>query len=415
MVWNTSPQLQGFLQRMDSFIESEIVPLEREHPQYFDHRREYARTDWERDGIPSRGWTELLAEMRRRADKAGFYRYGLPAALGGQEGSNVDMARIREHLLTRGPGLHFPHADEASIVGNLPLALVLHEYGTSDQKAQYLDRYVRGEIEIAFGLTEPGHGSAATFLESSARKVGDDWIINGEKRFNSLSFSAEVDVIFARTSGEDGLAEGITAFLVPTDSEGFEIPFNWWTFNMPSDHPEVHLNDVRVPDSAVLGEVGRGLDLAQLFVHENRIRQAASSLGAAQFCIDASIEYAQEREVFRQRLHEHQGIQWQLVDLQTEAEMVRSLLYRTASLMDEHGKTGVSHLVSMVNFRSNQLACNAADRAIQIHGGVGYTRHYPFEHIYRHHRRYRITEGADELQKRRIAGSMFDFKKAYAR
>lgn len=410
MDWSTPAPLQDLLDRLDAFIDAEIAPLEQEHPQFFDHRREHARTDWDRDGVPAREWTELLGEMRRRADAAGFYRYGLPAALGGQDGSNADMARIREHLLARGPGLHFPHNDEASVVGNLPLALVLHEYGTPEQKETYLHRYVNGEIEIAFGLTEPGHGSDATFLETTARRDGDDWIIQGAKRFNSLSHAAEVDVVFARTSGEDGKAQGITAFLVPTASEGFEIPFNWWTFNMPSDHPEVHLNSVRVPNSAILGEEGRGLDLAQLFVHENRTRQAASSLGAAQFCIDASVAYAQERTVFRQQLHEHQGIQWQLVDLNTEAEMVRSLLYRTAALMDEGGKTSASPLVSMVNLRSNQLACNAADRAIQIHGGIGYTRHLPFEHIYRHHRRYRITEGADELQKRRIASSMFDFR-----
>lgn len=196
---------------------------------------------------------------------------------------------------------------------------------------------------------------------------------------------------------------------MPTDAPGFSVPFNHWTFNMPSDHPEVHLDDVRVPAGAVLGEVGRGLDLAQLFVHENRIRQAASSLGAAQYCINESIAYAQERRVFGTLLRDHQGIQWQLVELQTEAELVRNTLYRTAAMMDTGGKTAVSDKVAMVNFRSNQLACQAADRAIQVHGGIGYTRAKQFEHIYRHHRRYRITEGTDELQKRRIAAAMFDF------
>lgn len=404
-----SASLEDFLTRLDRFIEAEIQPLEREHPQYFDHRREYSRTDWEHDGVPAPAWLEVLAEMRRRADVAGFLRYGLPAALGGQDGSNLDMAIIREHLLTRGPGLHFPHADEASVVGNMPLAVLLLEYGTEEQRERYLRPYVDGEIEIAFGLTEPEHGSDATYVETSARREGGDWIIDGTKRFNSLAHQAAVDVVFARTSGEHGKAEGITAFLVPTSSDGFEIPFNWWTFNMPSDHPEVRLRGVRVPDSAILGAEGHGLDLAQLFVHENRMRQAASSLGAAQFCIDASVEYAQQRTVFRRSLHEHQGVQWQLVELQTDAELVRSLLYRTAALMDEGGKTSASPLVSMVNLRANQLVAAAADRAIQVHGGTGYTRQLPFEHLYRHHRRYRITEGTDELQLRRIAASMFDF------
>jgi alkylation response protein AidB-like acyl-CoA dehydrogenase len=109
-------------------------------------------------------------------------------------------------------------------------------------------------------------------------------------------------------------------------------------------------------------------------------------------------------------MREYQGLQWQLVELQTEAELVRNTIQRTAWEMDVHGRTSVSAKVAMCNVRGNQLACNAADRAMQIHGGLGYTRHVPFEHIYRHHRRYRITEGSDELQFRRIAASMWDFR-----
>jgi alkylation response protein AidB-like acyl-CoA dehydrogenase len=184
---------------------------------------------------------------------------------------------------------------------------------------------------------------------------------------------------------------------------------------MPSDHGEVTLNDVRVPDGAILGELDHGLDCAQLFVHENRIRQAASSLGAAQFCIDHSIDYAKQRVIFGQPLADYQGIQWQLVELQTEAELVRNTIYKTAWEMDQQGgastsaKVSVTDKVSMVNYRGNRLACDAADRAMQIHGGLGYTRQLPFEYIYRHHRRYRITEGSDELQLRRIAGQLFGF------
>jgi alkylation response protein AidB-like acyl-CoA dehydrogenase len=399
-----------FIADLDRFIDEQIVPIEQANPEYFDHRREFSRTDVERDGIPTARWREIMHEARVLADKAGFYRYPLPAALGGQDGSNVAMAVIREHLARRGPGLHAELSHEASMVANLPLALVLHEYGTDEQKQAYLERLVSGDMEMAFGLTEPQHGSDATWLETRAVRDGDDWIITGEKRFNSVVDVSELDLVFARTGGEDGKAEGITAFLVPTNAEGFEIPYYHWCFNMPTDHAEVHLKGVRVPSSAVVGEVGRGLDCAQLFVHENRIRQAASSLGAAQFCIDRSIAYTEERRLFGQKMRDYQGLQWQLVELQTEAELVRNTILKTAWEMDVHGKTSVSDKVAMVNVRGNQLACNAADRAMQIHGGVGYTRHVPFEHIYRHHRRYRITEGSDELQYRRIAASMWDFR-----
>lgn len=402
--------ITDFISRLDEFIIDEIKPIEAEHPEYFDHRREFSRTDLERGGIATREWREIMYEARRRADKAGFYRYPLPKAVGGNDGSNLAMAVIREHLAALGPGLHAELTHEYSVVANLPLALVLLEYGTPDQKEEYLERLVSGEMEFAFGLTEPDHGSDATFLETTAVKDGDDWIINGAKRFNSAVDTAEIDLVFARTSGQHGKAEGITAFIVPTDAPGFSIPYYHYTFNMPSDHAEVHLKDVRVPSSAIVGELGRGLDCAQLFVTENRVRQASSSLGAAQFCIDAAVKQADEKIIFGKKLRDMQGIQWQLVELQTEAEMVRALLYKTAWELDVYGKTAVTDKVSMVNLRGNRLACDASDRAMQVFGGVGYTRHVPFEFIYRHHRRYRITEGTEELQLRRIASTMWDFK-----
>ncbi|KRB76155.1 acyl-CoA dehydrogenase [Nocardioides sp. Root190] len=410
MDWSIPEDITSFIADLDTFIDTSIKPIEEANPEYFDHRREFSRTDVERGGIPTRRWREIMHEARVLADKAGFYRYPLPQALGGQDGSNVAMAVIREHLARRGPGLHAELSHEASMVANVPLALVLHEYGTPEQKALYLERLVSGDMEMAFGLTEPNHGSDATWLETRAVRDGDDWIITGAKRWNSVVDVAEIDLVFARTSGEDGKAEGISAFLVPTNAEGFEVPFYWWTFNMPTDHAEVNLNGVRVPNAAMIGEEGRGLDCAQLFVHENRIRQAASSLGAAQFCIDRAVEYTEERRLFGQQMRDYQGIQWQLVELQTEAELVRNTIAKVAWEMDVHGKTAVSDKVSMVNVRGNRLACDAADRAMQIHGGVGYSRHQPFEHIYRHHRRYRITEGSDELQYRRIAAGMWDFR-----
>jgi alkylation response protein AidB-like acyl-CoA dehydrogenase len=409
MDWSIPEDVKRFIADLDAFIDREIKPIEEANPEYFDHRREFTRTDLERGGIPTKRWREILRQARVLADKAGFYRYPLPRALGGQDGTNLAMAIIREHLARRGPGLHAELSHEASVVANLPLALVLYEYGTPEQKEQYLERLISGEIEIAFGLTEPNHGSDATWLETTAVRDGSDWIITGMKRFNSVVDIAEADLVFARTSGEPGKAEGITAFLVPTNAKGFEILYYHYCFNMPSDHAEVRLDGVRVPQSAVVGEVGRGLECAQLFVHENRIRQAASSLGAGQFCIDRSVEYTEKRTLFGKKMRDYQGLQWQLVELQTDAELIRSLLYRTAWEMDQYGKTGVTHRVSMVNYRANQFACNAADRAMQIHGGLGYTRHLPFEYIYRHHRRYRITEGSDELQMRRIAASMWSF------
>ena len=207
---------------------------------------------------------------------------------------------------------------------------------------------------------------------------------------------------------------GISAFIVPTDSPGFKIEEFLWTFNMPTDHAHISLTNVRVPNDAIFGGEGKGLQVVQHFFNENRIRQAASSLGAAQYCIDESVKYAMERAPFGKPLSTNQAIQFPLVELQTQAEMLRALIHKTASLMDKYGAFSQSDKVSMCNYFSNRLCCEAADRAMQVHGGLGYSRHKAFEHIYRHHRRYRITEGAEEIQMRRVAGYMFGYMKQKA-
>ena len=218
----------------------------------------------------------------------------------------------------------------------------------------------------------------------------------------------------ARTSGEPGDAKGITAFLVPMDAPGVKVEEYLWTFNMPTDHARVSFTDVRIKQTEIFGGEGRGLQVVQHFFNENRIRQAASSLGAAQYCIDESVRHAQERKPFGKPLSVNQGIQFPLVELQTQCEMSRALIHKTAWLMDEEGAFSCSDKVSMCNYWSNRLCCEAADRAMQVHGGLGYSRYKPFEHIYRHHRRYRITEGAEEIQMRRVAGYMFGFMKQKA-
>jgi len=401
--------LPGLLAEMDAFIEAEIKPLEHEHIHYFDQRREHARTDWDNGGIPRREWEDLLGEMRKRADAAGWLRYGLPSQFGGRDGTNIDMAVIREHLAHKGLGLHNDLQDESSIVGNFPQVIMMDRFGTDAQKKEWTEALITGERSMAFGLTEPNHGSDATWLETRAEADGDGWIINGAKRFNTGVHRATHDLVFARTSGEPGQARGISAFLVPTDTPGFTVPYYWWTFNMPTDHGEVELTDVRVPGDAVLGEIERGLEVGQTFLHENRIRQAASSLGAAQYCIDRAVVYAGERTVFGKPLAVNQAIQWPLVELQTEAQMVRLLVYYAATQLDANHHMEVSDKVSMANYRANRLVCEAADRAMQVLGGIGYTRHEQLEHIYRHHRRYRITEGAEEIQIRRVAQRLFGF------
>ena len=404
-------EIADYLVVLDDFIEKEIKPLENENDniRFFDHRREDARTDWDRGGLPNGEWEALLFEARMRADRAGHYRYAMPEEFGGQSGTNLGMAIIREHFATQGLGLHNDLQNEHSIVGNNVGVLLMSEYGTEAQKEEWMPLMLEGKRGFAFGITEPDHGSDATHMETTAVRDGDGWRINGAKTWNTGIHKAQYDMVMARTSGKPGDGDGITAFLTPMNSDGLKIEEFLWTFNMPTDHGTVSFKDVYVDDGAIFGGEGTGLQIVQHFFNENRIRQAASSLGAAQYCVAESVKYAGERKPFGKPLSVNQGVQFPLVELQSQIEMLRALIHKTAWAMDKYGAFSVSDKVSMCNYQANRLCCDAADRAMQVHGGLGYSRHKPFEHIYRHHRRYRITEGAEEIQMRRIAGYMFGY------
>lgn len=419
MNFDLPDELHRYLRVLDDFIDARIRPLEQQDDniRFFDHRREWARTDWDRGGLPRHDWEVLLAEARRRADQAGHLRYSLPQEFGGQDGTNLGMAVIREHLASKGLGLHNDLQNEHSIVGNFPTALMFRDFGTPAQRSEYLPGALDGSRFYAFGLTEPEHGSDATHMATRAapetRRGCPGWRIDGEKMWTTGMHVASHCLVFARTSGEPGSARGITCFIVPCPNDGLRVEEYLWTFNMPTDHPRITLAGVWVPEESILGPVDDGLIVAQHFVHENRIRQAASSLGAATYCIEESVRYANERRTFDKPLSTNQAIQWPLVELATQAEMLRLLIRKTAWEMDRMPKPEVaarlSDKVSMCNYWANRLVCEAADRAMQVHGGIGYSRHKPFEHIYRHHRRYRITEGSEEVQMRRIAGHLFGF------
>lgn len=411
--------LVDYLNELDAFIDREIAPLQAQddNERFFDHRREWARTDFDNGGLPRPEWEALLAEARHRADRAGHLRFGLPAEFGGRNGSNLWMAVIREHFAARGLGLHNDLQNEHSIVANNPFVLAIRDFGTPAQCDEFVLGMLDERLRLAFGLTEPRHGSDATHMETRAvsevRNGRAGFRIDGEKMWATGMHIATHCVVFARTSGRDGDARGISALLVPAQAPGLKIEEYLWTFNMPTDHPRVSFTNVWVPEDAVLGPLDGGLAIAQHFVHENRIRQAASSLGAADFCVRESVKYARERRPFGEELARNQGIQFPLVELATQIEMLRLLIRKTAWQMDHMPKPQVekqlSDKVSMCNYWANRLVCEAADRAMQVHGGIGYSRHKPFEHIYRHHRRYRITEGSEEIQMRKVAGHLFGY------
>jgi acyl-CoA dehydrogenase len=419
MDFNLPADLVAYLGELDAFIEAEIKPIQArdDNQRFFDHRREWARTDFERGGLPRHEWEALLGEVRSRADQAGHLRFALPKEYGGKDGNNLAMAVIREHLAAKGLGLHNDLQNEHSIVANNPFVLLIRDFGTPQQQRDFIAGMLAEKLKLTFGLTEPNHGSDATHMETRAVREQRDgvagWRIDGEKMWTTGMHVATHCMLFARTSGEAGDAKGISTFLVPAQAQGVKIEEYLWTFNMPTDHPRVSFTNVWVPDAAVLGPLEGGLPLAQHFVHENRIRQAASSLGAADYCVRESVIYSRKRKPFGVELARNQAIQFPLVELATQVEMLRLLIRKTAWEMDQMPKPEVekrlSDKVAMCNFWANRLCCEAADRAMQVHGGIGYSRHKPFEHIYRHHRRYRITEGSEEIQMRKVAGILFRY------
>lgn len=304
--------LQAYSGKPDGSIHASIIPFQKsnDNVRFFDHSREPSRTQWDNGGLPTREWESLLGQAREMADGAGFYRFPLPRSYGGQghPDTNLWMCAIRYHLASSpayggGVSLSNDLQNEHSVVGNFPDFLMLYHWGNRQQKADLIPLRLRGEFRMTFGLTEIHHGSDATHMDTTATPCTlsggqSGYTITGNKKWRTGAHSATHMLIFARTSGETGSSVGITAFIVPRATPGITIQSFEYTLNMPTDHATVLLEDVQVPTSAILGPLDDGLAIAQTFTHENRIRQAASSCGAAKFCVDRAVAYARERVVF---------------------------------------------------------------------------------------------------------------------
>ena len=306
--------LVDYLAELDAFIEAEIKPLEQadDNIRFFDHRREHARTDWDNQGLPRQEWEALLAEARR----AGRRRRPPALRLAGGVGRQ-GRHQPRHGGDPRAPGRQGPRpaqrpADRAFDRRQQPL----HHHVQGVRHQRPVRALWRGPAEGRDPLRLRPDRAATTaptppsWRPAPCARTRDGvagWRINGEKMWTTGMHVATHIMCFARTSGKDGDAAGITVFLVPADAPGVKIEEYLWTFNMPTDHPRVSLTNVWVPDEAIWGVEGRGLGLGQSFVHQNRIRQAASSLGAAVFCVEESVKYARMRKPFGKPLSRQPG------------------------------------------------------------------------------------------------------------
>jgi alkylation response protein AidB-like acyl-CoA dehydrogenase len=265
---------------------------------------------------------------------------------------------------------------------------------------------MRGEKLSAFALSEPGHGSDATHMDTTAEKHGEQWVIDGQKAYISKGAAADFLMVHARTNGEDGDVSGITSFLVDTDNAGLTLdkvqrPMG----GQPGRQAILDFTDCRVEDRQVLGEVDEGFEQLIGWIGAGRLTIPAMAVGRAQWMLDRSLDYAKQRETFGQPIGEYQGVGFPLADLATDLEQAR-LLYRHAARKVDDGERAVKEQ-SMAKLRGSQLWNDAADVAIQTHGGAGFMRSLPFEAEYRESRAARIYEGTDEIQKRTITRELF--------
>jgi acyl-CoA dehydrogenase len=273
-----------------------------------------------------------------------------------------------------------------------PIAIA--RYGTDAQKQKYVAGLANGTLSASFALTEPEAGSDAQAIRTRAERRNGGWLLNGRKHYISGAHRADVVMVMAANDPAKRARGGITAFLVDKGTSGFNITRVDQTIGSGAIRlAEISIDDCFVPDSAVLGEVGQGFKIAMDSLTSGRLGVACSCLGTADRLLEMSTAYAKERTTFGERLADRQAIQWMLADSATELTLARSLAYDVLRRVEagEDVGTGAS------------MAGRVADRAVQIHGGMGLVRGYPIERFYRDVRHYRVGEGASEVQRMLIA------------
>ncbi len=273
----------------------------------------------------------------------------------------------------------------------------IHTFGNDEQKEKYLRRLTTGEILGAYGLTEPNSGSDSGAMESHAVKDGDHWVLNGSKAWMTNGGVAGVFTVTALTDPEKKTS-GITAFLIDADQEGYEIGAHYDKLGCRgSDTVEFFMSDLRVHESMVLGEVNRGFHQFMEILNMGRISIGAMALGLAQGAFEQAAKYSLEREQFGRPIGKFQGLSFMLADMATEIEASRLLVYQAAALKDRGEPYGIQ--ASMGKLFASETSQRACNKAIQIHGGYGYSKEFPVERYLRDAKLTEIGEGTSEIQR----------------
>ncbi len=321
----------------------------------------------------------------------------LPVEFGGGGWDAVSLAVCYEELGRADSSVRGFMTVHTSLVAQCIL-----QWGTTQQKTEYLPRMARGEWIGCYGLTEPNAGSDAASMESTAALDGGDYVINGEKIWITNGGIAHLALVF--TNADRSLKhKGICAFLVPTDTPGFrrEKMEGKELGHRASDHAHIYFENMRVPKSALLGAPGEGFRVAMSALDHGRLGVAAGALGVAQACLDASVAFAQTRRQFGQRIGNFEMIQATLADMAADVEAARLLVYRAAWLKDQGLKA--TRETSIAKLFATESAVKAASEAVLLHGGRGYSNEYPVERYYRDIKGLQIYEGTSHIQRIVIA------------
>lgn len=363
-----SEEHQALKESAAAFVDKEIVPH---------------AAQWDRDEQVDRGIVGKLGA-------AGLLGLGVPEEMGGSGGDMFAYCLAIEEL---GRGDQAIRGIVSVSLGLVGKSIV--KYGTAEQQERWLPGLCSGELLGCFGLTEPGTGSDAGALTTKAVKDGDDYLITGAKQFITNGNWADVALVMARTGGEG--SRGVSAFLVPTDSEGFSTTkINDKLGLRGQDTAALHLDGVRVPASAMLGEEGRGFTVAMTALDRGRASIAASAVGLATACLDAALSYAQDRTQFGKKIAGFQLVQQLLVETQVERDAARLLVWKAADLAD-HDQP-FRNEASAAKYYAAEMAVRAANRCVQVYGGYGFTEEYPLAKYLRDARVLTLYEGTTQVQ-----------------
>ncbi|WP_134671270.1 acyl-CoA dehydrogenase family protein [Halorussus marinus] len=337
-------------------------------------------------------------DVMDKAAEMGLTGSNIPVEYGGAGYTPLETAIIVEELFAVDPGIGL------CITSAAFGADAIREFGTEEQKEQYLRPVAEGEAVMGAAISEPDTGSDVSSVSTSAEKDGDEWVLNGNKMWITNGSVGDYFVVMCETDPEiEDRYAGFSQIVVESDRDGFEADKITGKLGIrASDTAELIFDDVRVPEENLVGQRGMGFPQLMQFFDETRTMVAAQGVGIAKGACERALEYAQERDQFGQPISEFQAIQHKLAEIHTKTEAARNLTYKSAwSINNEDDQ--LTQLASMAKEFSSRVAVEAADEAVQIHGGSGYVNDFDVERLYRDAKITQIYEGTTEIQKNIIA------------